>query len=627
MSEQQSVPDGEIDQPRDMTQDELDQALRWLEDLAGKQGKSLDGLITLDETNLEDSPFKGLFDSDEQELPDWLREVPSVDDLSDDPLEGESRLDWLARMASRESVEELPTLEWRRLTEDEDEDGDLVDAMPDAAAAIAGLPAVTEPITEASIVNPFPAERPIDDDESAVDSEPGVSTEPGLEVGPPAVVELMAAMAAAEAATKFADAEPDAALEEPTSLLELQDTPPGVTADLEVIENSAPEQEDVMQTAENNLVAGPDASGFGADDLDEAMAWLEELAASQDAPIEDLPSVADRALASKLIAEAASGLSPREGVDMSQLGIALSGIYVGQTKLAPTGPLIGEGPADETPDSALHAEVFLATETGSFAEDVEQQVTIDPDAEQVTAAEIVEELPTDEMIVLDTLTEEAVIEQVNTADTVIQESGTATHFTGESATEALIIHEIITDPFVTDEFAIDEPVLIEEPNMPVIATEEWAEEASLAALMTQSPKTLPEMLSAVDQLAVPSGLSLEEIDALLATDQTPVKITPFSLDSTLDWLESVANGGPAVDPLDTALVAAMPDDPDEAQAYLEQLAGDPDSQVTAVVAIPNSDATAGHDLTEADLLDMPDDPDAAIAWIENLAAQRQHTNS
>ncbi len=31
-------------------------------------------------------------------------------------LEGESRLDWLARMASRESVEELPTLEWRRLT-------------------------------------------------------------------------------------------------------------------------------------------------------------------------------------------------------------------------------------------------------------------------------------------------------------------------------------------------------------------------------------------------------------------------------------------------------------------------------------------------------------------------------
>ena len=42
------------------------------------------------------------------------------------------------------------------------------------------------------------------------------------------------------------------------------------------------------------------------------MAWIEELAASQDAPVEDVPSVADRALASKLLMEA--GLSP-DGLD------------------------------------------------------------------------------------------------------------------------------------------------------------------------------------------------------------------------------------------------------------------------------------------------------------------------
>ncbi len=82
MSEQEPFPAGESDLPRDMTPDELDQALRWLEDLAGKQGKSLDGLghvwMT---TSLEDSPFKGLFDSEEQELPDWLREVPRLTTL------------------------------------------------------------------------------------------------------------------------------------------------------------------------------------------------------------------------------------------------------------------------------------------------------------------------------------------------------------------------------------------------------------------------------------------------------------------------------------------------------------------------------------------------------------------
>ena len=65
------------------------------------------------------SPFDGLIDSEEGDLPDWLREAPPVS--ADSPLtsdgEFESRLDWLAKMAERESIEELPTLEWRHLAD------------------------------------------------------------------------------------------------------------------------------------------------------------------------------------------------------------------------------------------------------------------------------------------------------------------------------------------------------------------------------------------------------------------------------------------------------------------------------------------------------------------------------
>ncbi|MEZ4516955.1 MAG: hypothetical protein R3C44_09000 [Chloroflexota bacterium] len=378
MSEQDNIQSDSEDVPRDMTSDELDEALRWLEEIAGKQGKSLDGLVSLDEAALEDSPFKGLFDSDEQELPDWLREVPGLSDPGDENAEGESRLDWLARMASRESVEELPTLEWRRLTEMEDDD--LVDAMPETAAAIAGLPATEEP----EEVTP-PPEEP--------------------EEAPPAIVALMTEMAEEEAVAVEAEVE-ETDLAAPTPPIESEIFEEVevevVTPEISLVEELPAQPEEI----EAAVFEVEPATNTTPEDLDAAMAWLEELAASQDAPIEDLPSVADRALASKLIAEAASNMPPGEGLDISQLGIAMSGIYVGETKLASTGPLVGEGPADETPDSALHAEVNLATETDG--DEVIDEVIEDVEvvAELETGYSVVEEVVFEEIIVEETVLED-----------------------------------------------------------------------------------------------------------------------------------------------------------------------------------------------------------------------------
>jgi hypothetical protein len=550
MSEQDMFPAEEPDNPRDMTP------------------------VTLDETPLEDSPFKGLFDSDEQELPDWLREVPSLSDAGGEVLEGESRLDWLARMANRESVEELPTLEWRRLTEGEELD-DVVDAMPEAAAAIAGLPTTEQ--DEPAVVVDEAAGQPADDKQltaEEAESEPEMAPPDD----PPAVVDLMKSIAEAEAVAET-DTQPSLAapIQPASSEATPDDDTPSVPAD-----SVAPEADRRQQV---NLTDAGDALylGDGPDDLDEAMAWLEELAASQDAPIEDLPSVADRALASKLIAEAASGLSTGDGLDMSQLGIAMSGIYVGETKLAPTGPLVGEGPADETPDSAIHAEMALALEPDP-EEQEDQPVAALGAGDEYAAA-----VATDEVII-DSVVETEVIEPADL-----------------SVTEELPGWE-------------EAAAMTEQPAEPAAVP-------TLVDLMAHQTNTLAERLALIDRLAVPAGLSLAEINALLAAEPTPVKVTPFSLESTLDWLEAVAAGRPAADSLDASLVAAMPDDPDEAQAWLEQMAGvgeattEPDSHPVV------TEAVAAFDLTEADLLDMPEDPDAAIAWIESLAARRERTNS
>src|SRR5690606_24666656 len=109
--------DRDTSHPSVGTPEELEEALKWLEELTARQGKTAELSNPVPSTSL-DSPFRGLIDDDEGELPDWLREVPKTaepDNFGEE--EPESRLDWLAKMAQRESIEELPTLEWRRLSD------------------------------------------------------------------------------------------------------------------------------------------------------------------------------------------------------------------------------------------------------------------------------------------------------------------------------------------------------------------------------------------------------------------------------------------------------------------------------------------------------------------------------
>lgn len=240
--------------------DNLEDALKWLENLTIREGKPAEQASSSDASL--DSPFHGLIDSEEGDMPDWLREVPSA--LSSTQGEMESRLDWLAKMAQRESIEELDTLEWRRLPE------------PVQNAILA-----TREEALAGEVKPVAADEPgeraaQERDEFISPSEPGRSEMLFSETGQPET------------------SIPDPLAQEATSEVELLET-----------ERLLAEMMNVSPRALRD-------EAHPVEDLDAAMAWIEELAASQDAPIEDIPSVGDRALVSKLMTEAglAANISP-----------------------------------------------------------------------------------------------------------------------------------------------------------------------------------------------------------------------------------------------------------------------------------------------------------------------------
>jgi hypothetical protein len=124
------------------------------------------------------------------------------------------------------------------------------------------------------------------------------------------------------------------------------------------------------------------------------------------------------------------------------------------------------------------------------------------------------------------------------------------------------------------------------------------------------------------------------------------------LPAVLDWLEEslfldVSSEVVSVDELaDEDILRMMPEDPDEALAWLVQMASDeielpskpqiavePESETWEPVVVEATHSRAdsqpeirGSEITssfEADLMDMPEDPDEAMLWLEGLAQQSE----
>ena len=136
----------------------------------------------------------------------------------------------------------------------------------------------------------------------------------------------------------------------------------------------------------------PDEELPPIDDLDAAMAWIEELAASQDAPVEDVPSVADRALASKLLMEA--GLSP-DGLDRrlpdNELALGDLSLLEGNT------PVNAFVAAEDFADTIVLVETMAADQGRSLPEEYQASATAGPpEASFAEAMAFLDELAADQ---------------------------------------------------------------------------------------------------------------------------------------------------------------------------------------------------------------------------------------
>ena len=667
----------------DASPDELQEALRWLEEMAGRPsaGPEVSEAAT-------EFPFDGLIDGEEGDLPDWLRETPPAS--PDSPLtsdgEFESRLDWLAKMAERESIEELPTLEWRQLT--------------DAAVAADDEPLPVEQDTQPPT---------LDGEELPVEATPVEPLRAEAVVHlPPAEEpeEQLAYQAELDAAMPAAPAE---AAEAEEGLADLSATAP-ITA--EALLDTLPPDEELPPI----------------NDLDAAMAWIEELAASQDAPIEDVPSVADRALTSKLLMEA--GLSA-EGLELRGAGneLALGDLsllegstpinaFVAEEDFADTIVLVETMAAEQgrplvippsEPEFAPAVDELSFDEAMAFLDDMaadeslgavtqplmpielaageaEAAIAEAPTASDEPLAPTPEEAwvaptdeaeawpPPDESLSVDDVpwatTELAeVVEGVEAiAAPLADEPGVAITDgqTGWSADSDAIAEQIesgadsvelgieqlegLSADMTGEQPDLSAGIAASEDEMALLPT---SSESAVIAANGDRAAVLEETLRALDDLALPSGTSLVELD--LSLRRGGAQPARRDLPAVVEWLElalgiSVPTSAPtpvSTPPLtDEDLVARMPDDPDAVLAWLEQmaeedtvdsspqlgLAGEAGPAIESPLAAAQPALTttaepsrpAGEplfdELSDADLLSMPEDPDAVMAWLEGLAA-------
>jgi hypothetical protein len=621
------------------TPEELEEALKWLEDLTARQGKPADLTNPVPAASL-DSPFRGLIDSEDGDLPDWLREVPTPPgEASFEDSEPESRLDWLAKMAQRESIEELPTLEWRRLSEP-------------AQSAILGTQTIEVPAAEQD-----------SDDQDQPGTEPVSNSK--IETEATGDEERLADLVE-EVETETSQVELDELVDEPTpdqdiiigSVEEFAETE---LADDEIValqdEFEIRGQDETVESGQHETAGSEYDQPL--DDLDAAMAWLEELAASQDAPIEDVPSVADRALASKLMMEA--GLSPTVS-PLDELGSDSS-----LDSITPTHPFIEE---EDFADTVVLVETLAADQGTSTIVPVEPEVAVvypeampaafdEPDFTSDTGdygdmpdlVQSPEELSFEEAM--------AFLDEIagSQADNPVAEPD------AEGVAEMMAAVDSVDEiePALIPEDAPDLPHMPEAMNMEILPSDSlsaedvpWLDSSPEALVVEPVEEYIKQeevaqpmveglngtgysdweaTLLDLDALALPPGKTLDDISASLRTAQ----VSPWrDVGSALAWLEETLSREVTVAPIeldDAELVDLMPEDPDAVLAWLEQMAAEEEIRLdsapalrdepSGVITSPQQAEPLLEELVEADLLNMPEDPDEAMAWLEGLARGNQ----
>lgn len=643
------------------TPGELEEALKWLEELTARQGKTADVKNQSAAPTL-DSPFRGLIDSEDGDLPDWLREVPKPHDANLEENEPESRLDWLSKMAQRESIEELPTLEWRRLSE------------PTQSAILAAQ------------ADKLPADLQLKVDEESEDIRDDID----ITDNEASFVDESAEIEGQSAEFPLGNSEAEEQEEEQSipNIAEGGDEEIEGFSDLVEVAGigELSEESDADEPAEMELETAefePDDYPTPMDDLDAAMAWIEELAASQDAPVEEIPSVADRALASKLMMDA--GLTPIVS-PLDELGSETSLL----DSLTPTHPFIEE---EDFADTIVLVETLTADqeeEAVDFPGPREDVEIIEPfeghvaevgpvvDSALETGESRVDEAAVEEssfeeaMAYLDEMAEQQ--EDVLLAEPSIidfdpetaaseEPTGETDAFSDAPIVEEQVVEDIEIEPhFAEEEISEDFPIedvtiedqLIKEPFVEadmidnesvedkdneagaevftateVFTAQEQSDIADDEAALWMTEETESDSLSAADVPWLDSVVTAAVVGSTDEPDKAEPDYEPIS--------EAANAGGQGGDGLEATLLSldalALPSGKslEEISAHLQTAQTsswrDVDSALDWLEAALAKEPTAPISTAELDDIDllerMPEDPDAVLAWLEQMAAEEE----
>ncbi len=493
-------PQGKQDLPEEPKlppDDELD----WLDDLSALADTASPSIASLSQSD---------------ELPDWLQldmpetiaaETPedvletAVPDEPSEPLlslEEDQELDWLDALATgepaAETIDELPTWQWP-----EDQADDLLKDLPDQSDILADEPDLfsSQAADEAG--------RPTD------------KIVPEMTAFPDDLDDAMSWL-------EDLAAEPDAPVEElPTAAY-------AIDLDNLFAAEEAAEERDSFAPVDETFE-------FPPDDPEAAMAWLEQLAARQGAPLDELPSITTDAPTPDMVVD-----------DLDTLEMEI--------------PDLDELEQAEAIEESLEPDLFAATligaemvgETAVDDDDLSLAVPDDPDE----AMAWLERLAARQGAPLDELPS----------------------ITAEPAEEAS--WEAALDSLTDDADALAD------------WDEEWLQEATILAVpadeiaalepVDEVPDDPEEAMAWLERLAARQGAPLDELPSITAEPAEEASweaaldsLTDDDADALADWdeewlqeatiLAASADEIAALEPVDE-----VPDDPEEAMAWLERLA-------------------------------------------------------
>ena len=294
------------------------------------------------------------------------------------------------------------------------------------------------------------------------------------------------------------------------------------------------------------------------DDVEDPVAWLEQLAAIQEETLDE-----------------EFGAAPTDTTRLDEIDQAdFDDIF------PPAAPILADtaAPDDADDDDELEEALDWLTTLSEMEDDDEAGEEVAPPA------------PDDDLSFADLMADDF------DADEFVIEEFTAEEFTADEVVAEEFAAEALEDEFTLEEFEFEEVeqvVEVEEivtPEPPV-ASEPEPELDELATLLDQL-----EQQALAD---LPDELSLSD----LSLDQSAIPDDPLA--DALDWLEQTALAQPSA----AEDVATAPPDQEE------------DQPIAAVAPTAEPTAYA-EDSDELAFDQMPEDPDDVMAWLEKLAARQ-----